>query len=188
MTPVQWSFQYYAIQTKRKAELESKIILNDLLAQDIETLSMVINPKVAKEYIKLRNEQRKKFKLKLLGPDTDKVEDNRGNDDININTLDINDEHAVQKVMEKYYDTAPSTITVPAHVVNSNKFVLPKFNRNKMLQKNKRRFIQIDSNNIGSNEVIDNETNSTDLLNIKITPKKSKRERIKIDLKEEGDK
>lgn len=190
MTPIQWQFQYLMIQNyranHRKHELQNELLLQDILSQDIETLSMVINPDISDKFMRLKREHREKSRAKIF--DNNKVsETNTKTDETNINNIDIHDDQAVQNYMEKYYDTVPDTITIPAQVINQNRYVLPKFNKEQVLKKSKRKFIQLEPNNGQQNVSIEKvSTQTSELTNIKIVPK-SKNNRKKINLPKEGE-
>lgn len=175
----------------KEEDVEIDLMLADALAQDIETLSMVINPKIAVEYIKMRTKQRKDFKERLLNKhsrqNTNGENINNESRDININNIDINNDEEVKKVMKECYDTAPNTMTVPNEIVNSNKYILPTFNRKDLDRKNKKKFItmQVDEKKENQNFKLQDDS----LSKVVIRPKGKNRKKIENDLrnKEEGD-
>lgn len=176
MTPVQWQFQYAAIM-KNKIEYRSRdfkdsVILQNLLAKDIETLAVVMNPKEAEKFINWKAEYRKKTTDLIFNPDQNKKQEMQGNDD--INSLNIHDEKAVEAYMNKYYKSAPDVITIPARVINQNRYILPKFSRSKILKESKKCSTK--------NEPL--QENRAEIPDIKIVPKS--RKRGKINLPESG--
>jgi hypothetical protein len=182
MTPIQWNFQYRAIKKYRselrKQEIQNQILLQSMLAEDIETLAMVINPKIAKEFIEMKSKRRNEIREKLLPSDSKKKTD--GSNAPTINNVDITDEKALEEIMRRDYDTVPDTIIVPAAVINQNKFVLPKFSKGSLKDKN-RRFIQM------SPEKAVEKTTTIDMPSIKIVPKTSRKNKGKITLTGEGE-
>lgn len=148
MTAPQWQFQYAAIRKYkselRATQLQNEVLLYDRLAGDIDALSVVINPKVSKEYMEKKEEYRAKQRDKIfsIGKNSEKKEQDTA-DEANINNLDINNDNEIKEYMEKYYDTVPNTITIPAQVINQDKYILPKFDRTKLRGKNGRRFADI---------------------------------------------
>jgi hypothetical protein len=107
MTPIQWQFQYASIM-KRKSEdrknyYTDSVLIQDILSRDIDALSMVINRDIAKQYIEIKEDERKNRQNRLLeeSQSQDKKEKVENKND-NVNTLNINDEEALQEYMKKY--------------------------------------------------------------------------------------
>lgn len=140
MTPAQWIFQHRVVQQNKKRHFEEMVMLNDLLAEDIETLAMVINQKVGKVFLEKKMEIRKT----RMEARSDKAERAKL-DDVNPSNMDVGNDDHVKEIMEKYYDTAPDVITPPKHLSEKHRFVTGTFNRDEMRRmKTTRRFISLD--------------------------------------------
>lgn len=190
MTPIQWQFQYASIM-KRKSEdrknyYTDSVLIQDILSRDIDALSMVINRDIAKQYIEIKEDERKNRQNRLLeeSQSQDKKEKVENKND-NVNTLNINDEEALQEYMKKYYDAVPNTITIPAQVINANRYFLPKFNKDKLSKDRVRRHIDLDTDKNISSFAIKKTQQKDDISQIKIMPKASRKK--KINLPGEGD-
>lgn len=142
MTPAQWLFHNRVIVKHRTEEMEESIAMQNALAGEIDYLAFLINSKVAEDYIKTRRSQRMELFDKITSKDKQK-EENQEPESIDIDKANIKDDKVIQKIMDEYYYTAPDTITIPSAVANSNRYFLPKFNKEKL--KEKKRFIQFES-------------------------------------------
>lgn len=151
MTPIQWIFQHRVVQKNKKRNFEETMMLNDLLAEDIETLAMVFDPKIGKAFLEKKAEiRRERLEARTRGSGRAKLED------VNPSNMDINNDSHVKEIMEKYYDTAPDTIKPPKHLSEKHRFVTDTFNRDEMRRlKTKRRFIALDDKPKTAEEKID---------------------------------
>ena len=190
MRPHQWLFQYKIIKKHKKADFEESLLLNDLLAQDMDLASLITNNKASQEYIQIKEKYRANRRKALDGSsiigDTGVAKQDSQGKDVTIDNMDIRNEKDIKEVMEKYYDTAPATMTLPKHISEKHRFAGKTFSKADLAKKKeRRRFIKLDDNP-GEEPVA--ETKAESLPPVKLTRRAGSKKPTNIDLSEDGDK